>query len=121
MSCNAYQSSMQNLTQRYARFPDNLGLLSYGQYYSMTPQVSQTLTAGQQQAFQANPVGLLYQSGASGLQMLSAGSSDCEQGCFGYKSDPRNQVVKPLYQGSQYQYYQAQREEPTSQNVQGIF
>jgi hypothetical protein len=121
MSCNGYQSSMQGLTQRYARFPDNLGLFTYGQYYSITPQVSQTLTAGQHQALQANPVGLLYQFGGNGLQMLSAGSSDCEQGCFGFKSDPRNPVVKPLYQGSQFQYYQGSRPEPTAQNVQGIF
>ena len=122
MSCNNnYQSSMMNLTQKYARFPDDLGLLQYGNNYTMTPRENQTLTATQQVALSANPVGLLYTSGTGAFQMLAAGSDDCEKGCFGYKSDPRNPIVKPLYEGSQYQYYQSTRPVPTAQNVQGIF
>lgn len=110
MSCQHYNKQMQNLKNQYASYPDELGMIHYGDTYDMTPMNPQMTTMTARQAaqqhlyLQANPTANLYRTfGPGGLEMQASGSSDCDKGCVGLKSNPQNPRVKPLYQHNYYQ------------------
>lgn len=125
MNNQSYTSTMDGLTSKYNRVPNDLGLMTYGMEYTLTPQQAASglqANAEQQISLYANPAALLYQRGNTGLQMFQAGSSDCAKGCLAFHPDPRVQRVKPLYSAHRFGYQDVKPHElPNANNVTGMY
>ena len=76
--------------QGYQELPDPITGALYSAAQSMTGY----------SPMQTNTSGMLYQNGGLNAVLLSSSNSQCDAGCLGTKSDPRNFRVKPLYSPS---------------------
>lgn len=119
-------ANIQVLTDRYSYYPNNLGMFYPGVYTAdpdPIPEIAsayQSLTSGGERVpLSYNPAAKLYAFGAENQTLLAASAPGCNTGCLSTKPDPRNKVVKPLYQ--QHVYSSDLKILPTSGNVIGMY
>ena len=106
MSYSCDQEKMMQLAQRYATFPNDLGLFQGPGYnfpapdpmcMNSTAAIYQAgLNAGRVSA-SINPSGMLFAQGNQGLTLSAPNSSGCDKGCYSIRPNPSNRTVKPLY------------------------
>lgn len=118
--------SLIKLAAKYTRIPNDLGMFQ-GPGFTMAPpqpgcqgSMQATLQAGLAAGrvpASYNPAGQLYSRGSSGLTLEAPNSSQCDPGCLGINSDPRNPRVKPLYTAHTYKLAYA----PTASTARGMY
>jgi len=126
MSYSCDQEKMMALAQRYATFPNDLGLFQGPGYNFPAPDpmcmnsaaaVYQAgLNSGRVSA-SLNPSGMLFSKGLQGLTLAAPNSSGCDSGCYSIRPDPRVDVTK----GSLYQSHVYDGSKPSVNTVTGMY